>query len=73
MRAECNFIALFFKIIIIIVVVLSACQLISSRNCYTGKSKLMTRSLNGITTRLWVDLIIIIIIVLSVVVITLPA
>jgi hypothetical protein len=36
--------------------------LISSRNCNTGKSKLMTRSLNGITTRLWVDLIIIIMI-----------
>jgi hypothetical protein len=36
------------------------CQLISSRNCNTGKSKLMTRSLNGFTTRPWVDLIIII-------------
>jgi hypothetical protein len=35
------------------------CQLISSRNCNTGKSKLITRSLNGFTTRPWVDLIII--------------
>jgi hypothetical protein len=35
------------------------------RNCNTGKSKLMTRSLNGfITTRPWVDLIIIIIIII---------
>jgi hypothetical protein len=40
---------------------LFSCQLmISLRNCNTGKSKLMmTRSLNGFTTRSWVDLIII--------------
>jgi hypothetical protein len=36
------------------------CQLISSRNCNTGKSKLMTRSLHGASTiRPWVDLLII--------------